>query len=66
MGYAEEKKEMFDEIMSKKRAIQKEWEKADKAGLIRGLDSEFDAQDRKVTQEYNRRLKALKEKYGIK
>jgi hypothetical protein len=34
-------------------------------GKIRGLDSEFDVISKQINGEYNRRLDALKERYGI-
>ena len=61
MSYEEEKNALKEEFDVKFAALAKE----EDAAMIRGLDSEYDVK-RKMMREENKRLKALKEKYGIK
>lgn len=65
MTYQEEKQILKEELDQKFADLWKEEEEAMRKGLIRGLDSEFDARRKKLVQEQNRRLKELKEKYDI-
>lgn len=62
MSYEEEKNALKEEFDAKFAALAKE----EDAAMIRGLDSEYDAERKMLMREENKRLKALKEKYGIK
>ena len=53
---------MKEEFDAKFAALAKE----EDAAMIRGLDSEYDVERKMLMREENKRLKALKEKYGIK
>lgn len=65
MGFHEEKKKIFDEMMRKSKLIDQEEDEAWKSGKIRGLDDSFSLKQKEVAREYNQKLRKLKEKYGI-
>ena len=62
MSYEEEKNALKEEFDAKFAALAKE----EDAAMIRGLDSEYDVERKRLMREENKRVKALKEKYGIK
>ena len=62
MSCEEEKNALKEEFDVKFAALAKE----EDAAMIRGLASEYDVKRKMMMREENKRLKALKEKYGIK
>ena len=62
MGFENEHRKIYDEFLQKRAEIDK---KEKENGGSSGLDSVFDIERRNSLREYNKKLLALKEKYGV-
>ncbi len=62
--YESEKKELYDWLLEKDKEYHAAEKKEEKTGLKR--DSEANYQFQLTIQEYNKKLRELKKKYGIK
>ena len=62
MSFESEHREIYNEFLEKRAEIDK---KERESKMPPGLDSIFDPERRKCLREYNKKLIALKEKYGL-